>query len=351
MANYAASILAKGQAKISKEFNAPELRRQNPSVLGLALKNQSISIPNAQALRVSPLRPVDVNYFTNIAPGTATAKAALHTGTIGNSLSINVTYVSVVETFSCPQKLSDNSIYEFQEIFDNQYKQAWMNLRTRQDNAALAYAYAHRCQLSAATVNARAASANAGSFNGTNFAFEISNADQKLFMQRAKAFMDAQYYVGGYDMVSDLQVAAGFEFAKNQGSSNANNYDYQFGNVSIYQTQNVIDPAYALGSTLIMPVGALAGLNWNEALNRRGYGQMVVPTQNGMVGTDADPMGSGAVADVSWYTQRADTSANTTGGSTQDFVDQWELTLTIGYVAPPLSLSGDSAIFEVSQAV
>jgi hypothetical protein len=74
LANYALSVLAKGQAKITQKFNAPELRRQTPSVLGLALQNQDISIPRAQDLRTSPLRPVDVNFFTNIAPGTATAK-------------------------------------------------------------------------------------------------------------------------------------------------------------------------------------------------------------------------------------------------------------------------------------
>jgi hypothetical protein len=49
------------------------------------------------------------------------------------------------------------------------------------------------------------------------------------------------------------------------------------------------------------------------------------------------------------YSQRADTSANGTGGSTQDMVLQVELTVTMGYVVPPLSLAGDSAVFEIVQ--
>jgi hypothetical protein len=244
--------------------------------------------------------------------------------------------------------LSDNSIYENQEIFNNQYEQAWMNLRTRQDNAALAYLYAHRCQLLSAVITPRSASANAGTWSDANFALEIENGNQKLFAQYLKSFMDANYYTSAYDVVADLQVARGFEYEKNQGSSNANNYAFQFGNLSVYQTQQVIDPAYALGSTLAMPKGTFAGLNWNEALNRRGFGQDV-PTTLGQFGTIGDPMGSGAVADISWYTNRADTSSNTTGGSTQDVVDQIELTLTMGYVTPPLSLTGDSAVFEIAQ--
>jgi hypothetical protein len=348
LANYAASILNRGQAKIAEKFQAPELRAQMPTTMAMALQNQHISIPDAQALRTSPLRPVDVFFFTNIAPGTATAKSALHTGTIGDSSVINVTYVQVVESFSVPLKLGANNVFTYQEQFNNQLEQKWRNLRTRQDNAALAYLYAHRNQLSAAVINARAASANAGQWDGVNFALPIDNVNSKLFMQYAKSFMNANLYTGPYDMLSDLQLARGFEYEKNQGSSNANNYSFQFGDTSVYQTQNVIDPAFALGATLMMPRGTFAGLNWNEQANRTGWGN-TGDTALGMLGVTSDPLGSGAVADVSMYSQRADTSANATGGSTQDMVLQVELTLTIGYVTPPLSLAGDSAVFEISQ--
>ncbi len=350
MANYAASILNRGQAKISAKFQAPELRAQMPTALGMALQNQSISIPNAQELRTSPLRPVDVMFFTNIAPGAATAKSAAHTGTIGDSSLINVSYVSTVETFSVPLKLGANNVFTYQEYFNNMLEQHVRNLRTRQDNAALAYLYAHRCQLAAAVINARAAGANAGSWDGVNFALPIDNTNSKLFMQFAKSFMNANYYTGPYDMVADLQLARGFEYEKNQGSSNANNYSFQFGDTAVYQTQNQIDPAFALGATLMMPQGTFAGLNWNEKANRDGWGS----TGNdalGMLGTMLDPLGSGCIFDVSMYSQRADTSANATGGSTQDMVLQVELTATIGYVTPPLSLAGDSAIFEIAQSV
>ena len=349
MANYAASILAKGQAKISAKFQAPELRAQMPTVMAMALQNQSISIPNAQDLRTSTLRPVDVYFFENIAPGAATAKAAAHTGSIGDSSLINVSYVSTVETFSVPLKLGANNVYTYQEYFNNMYEQHWRNIRTRQDNAALSYLYAHRNQLSAAVINARAASANAGSWDETNFALPIDNTNNKLFMQFAKSFMQANYYTGGYDMLADLQIGRGFEFEKNQGSSNANNYSFQFGDTNVYQTQNQVDPAFTLGATLMMPTGTFAGLNWNEKANRDGWGS----TGNdalGMLGTVSDPLGSGVVADISMYSQRADTSSDSTGCSTQDMVLQVELTVTVGYVTPPLSLSGDSAIFEIAQA-
>jgi len=351
MANYAASVLVAGQAKVQAKYQEPEQRRKIPTVLQLALKNQSISIPNAQELRVSPLRVVDVNYLTNITAGSATAKVAVHTGTIGDSAKINVVYVQHVETFSMPYKISANNIYQMQELFNNRYEMAWKNLRTRHDTSALAFVFANRCQLAASVITPLIASANPGTWDETNYALVVDQTKKARFAQQAKAFMAARLYRGPYDMILDLQLANEFEWAMNQGSGNYANTSFQFQDLGIATTSDQVSSAFDQGAGLIMPQGTLAGLNWNEKLNREGFnaGQNSV----GNLGTMPDPLGSGAVADISTYTARADTygsGGNTTGGSTQDIVDQFEVTLTIGYVAPPLSTASDSVIHLIGQS-
>lgn len=347
MSDYAASVLAKGQTVVTAKYQTPEQRRKMPTVMELAIKNQSISIPNAQDLRLSPLRTVDVNFLTNIAAGSATAKVAAHTGTYGDSSKINVVYVTHVETLSLPRKLAYNNILQYQELFNNLFEMKWKNLRTRQDSSALAFLIANRCQLSNAVMDPQIASAGffsggVGSWNETNFAGEIDQNGKSRFIQYAKSFMASRYFTGPYDVVADLQMAAQFEYQLNQGVGNATNTSFQFGDAGIATTQDQVSALYPQGSALFMPQGTLAGLVWNEGLNRAGVnaGQNSV----GNLGTVADPLGSGAIADISMYTARADTSANTTGGSTQDIVDQWELALTIGYVTPPLSTASDSVI-------
>lgn len=355
MADYAASVLAKGQTVVTAKYQTPEQRRKIPTVMELALKNQKISIPNAQDLRLSPLRTVDVNFLTNIAAGSATAKVAAHTGTYGDSAKINVVYVTHVETMSLPRKLAYNNIHSYQDLFNNLFEIKWKNLRTRQDSSALAFLLANRCQLANAAMDPQIASAGfsstsaIGDWDGTtNFAAEIKAAEKARFIQWAKAFMAARYYTGPYDIVSDLQMAAQFEYQLNQGQGNAANTSFQFGDANIAATQDAVSSAYPQGSALVMPQGTLAGLVWNEGLNKAGVnaGQNSV----GSLGTVADPLGSGAIADISMYTARADTSANSTGGSTQDIVDQWELALTIGYVTPPLSTVSDSVIHLFGQS-
>jgi hypothetical protein len=349
MANYATSVLAKGQAVVTGKNQAPEQRRKVPTVMELALKNQQYSIPNANELRASELRPVEIYYQKDVAAGNTTAKAYNHTGSYGDSGSIQLTYVTHVEKLQLPRKIAQNNIITYQNMFNNLYEMKWKNLRKRHDDSALAFLIANRMQLSAAVVNPQIASANPGTWNETNYALEIDATKASRFAQKAKSFMAARLYAGtDYDVIADLQMADEFEYAKQQGTANNSNTSFQFAGLNIASTQDVVDADYGNGAILIMPTGYFSALQWNDPLNRAGVNSG--ENEVGLLGTISDPFGSGAVADLSMYTKRADTSANTTGGSTQDIVDEWEIALTIGYALPPLSTAGESVVHEVAQA-
>lgn len=356
MSNYATAVLAKGQAIVTDKNQQPEQRRQMPTVFELSLRNQEYSIPDANELRKSPLRPVEINYFTNVAAGSATAKAYNHTGSYGDSGKVSLVYVQYVETFGIPRKIADNSIMTYQNIFNNLYEQKWKNLRTRHDVAALAFLYANRAQLTNAAMDPQIQPAgfgplntgNYGAWNAANFAIEVNGSSQNLFIQRVKSVMNSRYFSGELDIVADLQHAAQFDYASQQGAGNQANTAFQFAGTNIAVTQQLVDSNYGLGAVLAMPKGLFAGMCWNEALNRRGVDEDPGGAI-GILGTIQDPLGSGAVADLSMYTQRSDTSANTSGGSPQDIVDQWELTVTMAYALPPLSVTGDSVLMEFAQ--
>lgn len=348
MANYATSVLAKGQAVVTAKNQSPEQRRKIPTVMEMALKNEKFSIPCAHTLRKSELRPVEIYYQKDVAAGSATAKTALHTGTYGDSGKVELTYVTHVETLSLPRKIAQNNILEYQDLFNNLYEMKWQNLRKRHDDSALAFLIANRLQLSAAVVNAQIASANPGTWNETTYALEVDAAKAARFAQKIKSFMAARLYTGtAYDVIADLQMADEFEYAMNQGTGNAVNQNWQFGGLNISKTQDQISSNYNNGAVIILPATMFAGMYWNDPLNKSGVN--AGENEVGNLGLKADPFGSGAVADISMYTKRADTSANTTGGSPQDILDQWEITLTIAYALPPLSTTGESVAALIGQ--
>lgn len=347
MANYAASVLAKGQTIVTQKYQAPEMRSKVPSVMALALRNQEISIPNAAELRVSDKRTVEINYFNFIAPGSGTAKAHNHTGSYGDSSSVTLAYVTHVEPFQLPRKIAQNNVMTYQAMWNNLYEQKWRNLRTRHDTTALSFLWANRMQLSAATVNAQIASANPGTYNDTAYVLEVTAADKRRFAQMAKSYLDSRYFRGEYDVIANIRQNANMEFDFAQGAGNDMNLAFQ--NQGIYRgvTQDAINASYVDGIGLWMPRGAFAALQWNDPLNRAGVNSG--ENEVGLLSVANDPFGSGATADISMYTKRADTSANSSGGNTQDIVDEWEISLTIGYALPPLTAAGDSVVHAIAQ--
>jgi hypothetical protein len=339
MANYAATALAKAQVKASLQFGASETRALTPSVMALAYKNSSISIPRAEIERVHENRVVDINFFAKTAAGSITAKAYNHTGPVGDSAKVNLSYNTVVEPFSLPMKLANNNVFGYEEMFANKYMQAWQNLVARQDALALALVTSDRCQLTAATLATPLTASGAGSWSDANFALEISQASKKQALQKAEAFMMARYFNGQYDVIADLQMKSEFDFLLNQGAGNNQNTNFQFGNSLITPTQSIISGDYSLGSFFILPKGGLAGVCWNDKMNKQGIDEG--RTETGVFTTAVDPFGYGVKADVSMYTKRADTSADTVGGSTEDLVTYVELSLTMAYATNPLTLAGD----------
>ncbi|WP_430900477.1 MULTISPECIES: hypothetical protein [unclassified Paraflavitalea] len=350
MPNYAASALKAGQTMVSAKYNTPEQRRKNPTVLGLALSNEK-NIPNVSELRKSANRTVEISYFTNVAPGSATSKASAHTGTYGDTGMITLAWVTHVETMSLPRKIGQNNVASYQEIFNNLYEIKWRNLLKRHDDSALAFLKANRLQRSAAIINPLIASANPGVWDETLYGLILDGSNKPRMAQKMKSFMKALLYdAPAYDVIADLQMSDDLEFLRAQGAGNNTNTQAITNGLRVATTQDVVDANMTGGGGLIMPQGMFAGYSWNDPLNRAGRidsGE----TEVGMLGTVADPFGFGAVADISTYTKRADTSADTTSGSTQDIVDQYELTLTVAYALPPLSVAGDSVLSLVGSQV
>lgn len=338
MSLYAESALAKAQVKANQVWSSPELRSKAPSVMAMAVKNSVIAIPAPEIARVHENRVVDINFFTKKAAGSTVAKAAYHTGTNGDSAKQNLTYVTIVEKFQVRHKLADNNVFSYDEIFNNEYAQAWNNALARQDNAALAALIDARCQLSAANLATPIAASGAGAWSDTTKALEVGSANKNLFLQKAESFLKARYFNGMYDAVVDLQTGAMLENLLNQGAGNNQNTAFQFGKTAFVPTSDIISSDYTLGSMLIMPKATFAGIVWNDKANLRGE---KVGGKEGMLTTVQDPFGYGVRADLSVYTQRADTSADTVSGSTQDYVDEYELTLTVAYATAPLTTASD----------
>jgi hypothetical protein len=339
MANYASSVLVNAQAKLATKYNEAELRRKNRPVLDLAVKNVPYCLPDHQTLKVAEARTVEVKYLKKKPAGATTAKVAVHTGTKGDSDTLNLSWSTYVEKFYTSRKQAQNNVIAFEVMMQHEIEQAIANIKDRAETAGLAAMYANRCQIAAP------ATSGAGTWEATEFALQVSAANASYFAQLVKQFMFGRYYRGEFDVVADLVQYGAMERVMNQGAGNSTNTAFQFGGLNIAPTTETIASAFTAGSALVMPAGTFAGLVWNDPENRKG--KDAGENNVGSLMTMADPFGSGITFDISHYTVRRDESAS--GGHAQDIVDEWEVSLNIGWAVPPISTTDDSAIHLIAQ--
>lgn len=340
MANYTASALLAAQAKFMPSFESPEVRRKQNPALGLALKNTSVTIPDHQELRKKDDRPVKAYIKTRRAAANTTAKAHNHTGTKADSKEVTLAWVKFIEPFTIYLKQGQSNIYPYAEQLQHEMLESARNIHSRAGTAALAYLHSNRSQLAAPSTG------GAGTWNATNFALEINANDKDLFHQNAASFMRVQNFRDQFDIIADSMLYRKYDFLGAQGGSNAQNLSFQFRDIAtLAETTETIDSNYSNGSALIMPASSFAGLPWNDPVNRTGKGDY--DSYNGGYGTVIDPLGSGLLFDFHAYTTRADGSSQ--GGGVQDEVLEAEMTLTIGWVLPPLSTASDAVVYEFAQ--
>ncbi|MCG9970997.1 hypothetical protein [Christiangramia crocea] len=340
MANYADAALAKAQARILSQFQAPEKRlKANGSFSPFARQTQ-ITVPNISELRVSHQRPVDVNFLTRSKRSTTTSRAARHTGSQGDGGVVTLTWKKYVDKGSTSIKLAENTIYSDSEIIANELENMLKNIAEDVHADSIGYLDTNKSAVNAATAN--------GSLNAdatpTNF-WEIASADKDFYYQYAESMLMQNYYSGEFDAIVDPVKYAQAVYQGNQGVGNATNYGYQLNNANIVQAVGLSDAAYAGGMGYFVPQGTIGAVDWTPVKNRSSYGD--INSYVGGLRTIENPYLNGITCALSAYVDRADRSA--VGGDEQDFVIQWEVSAEIALVKAPISTAGETTIFGVGQ--
>ena len=340
MANFTASNLVKAQALLNQNFQSSELRVQRSPILGLGLQNANILIPAHNELRTREDRPIDAHIIKrNLRTTTGMTRTHDHTGVLGDSMAVPVTFVQFVDKFQMTLKWLDNNLYNFDEILANQFFQAFQNINIGIEAHLTDFMATKKTQVNVATKN--------GTFDATKHVFEIkSSATDKvgLVFEDAKSMMRQNHYQGVYDVVCDPKLYRDAAFYAAQGGANATNLGFQFGGMNIVESITVNDSAYTGGIAFFLPVNTFAVLDWIPVQNRRGVGDY--NSYVGGFGAMRDPI-SGLTFAVHAYQQRANTASR--NGNSQDVVMEFEVSVDISANVAPLSTATETVVFQVAQ--
>lgn len=334
MANYAASVLAEAQLILNERFAAPEKRLKAPGVLGAFLKNTEMAMPNIGDLRTSVNRPENAYFQNRTKRANGGARAYNHTGTVGDSTEVALSWTTYSDKCQTSLKRADNNIYNDAQILANELENMFKNIYESADTAGLAFLGTNKSTVNVATAN--------GVFDATNDVFEIATADIARFMQHAKSMLRQNYYKGGADLVLDPVLFLEAEHYLNQGGGNSVNTAYQRLGLNLFEAITLADANYTDGAGYIIPEYSIGVADWIPRQNREGWGEF--ESVLGGYGSIVDPL-TGLTYALHGYAQRADTSS--TGGDSQDVTMEWEASVDLSFNKSPLSVAGETTIFEI----
>lgn len=335
--------LLSGIAKVTDRLQKPEFRMPNTAAVSMAAIGDALDTPMSQ-LRTREDRQTYFDWMVEKADEGATARTALHTGGRMDSQRSEITWGSVVDTFSISMKQNDNNSFTFEETFSNGVLNSIRKNLLKFDNAFLSLLKADVTQVNAANLGTR------GSFNTTDFIFELANTEREYWPQIIEAVFADNNHNEELVLLADSIAFIDMMRSLNQGSANDTNLWWQFGNSKIIKTNKSLYSGYN-GSVIAAPANMAAVFPWIPENNRKpidmekamsseigDFGQIEVPIFDGL-GNQVNSI----PAAISIYSGRADTS--TKNGNAQDVKTEVEISWDYAYMSAPLSNANESVVY------
>ena len=327
MALYDDSILVAAQAIIAEKYAKNEMRHQSFELIKLFKENSPYIVENVEGLRTSDQRSITAKYLKLKATDAVTVRAHGHTGDFGGSGSDALSFSIIGQPFKTSLKMGDRNLFNNAKLFSNQLESAWINmLNTLMTNIGT-HLNTYKSQVNNATDET-----DLGDWDSTNHLWKIAIGQKDWFIQYITSMMQQNNYSGRFDVIADPVMFAIMQQNAAQGTQNATNKAFQYGDVNVHQLTSLTSTNK--GSAYIMPQPAIGLIDWTPRANRENVSTKLYDYRTVM-----DPFGLGLVAAFHSYETGADNSSN--GAETQDVNFEHELTLNYALPMAPDATSNE----------
>jgi len=341
MANYSTQRWDAFKYKLNEAMSAPEFRKSPSPTLTTLLRNTDFLIPASEKERVLGLKQSDQNtvsikILNKQSISVTNARSAAHTGSKNDGTSVDATFTTYAANFGYSIKESDRIIWELAEIQSRQVLSSIIALHEDIESGLATWMNTNKSQV------VESLTPRSGTWDPTNYKFDVANADLNRWAQRVKGFMREQKYKGMYEMIADELLYQEGEFLVQQGQGNNENLAWQMQDINGMVSQDITVPEGSFGSGFIFPAGTVGILPWIPNLNKRDFGSS--GEAGGFYTTLEDPFGTGLTFAVHERYAGADNQA--TSGETQDINVFVEISVDLSPVKAVMSTANASPIFK-----
>lgn len=343
MANYSTVRWDAFKFKLNEAMQAPEFRKNPSPTLQTLLANTNFLVPASEfeatlGLKQSDQDTVAVKILNKQSISVGNARAAAHTGNKNDGTSVNATFTTYAANFGYSLKEGDRTIFQQGDIVSKQLMSAIIALHEDIESGLATWMNTNKSQV------VQSLTPRSGSWDATNYKFQIANSDQSRWMQKVKGFMREQKYKGIYEMIADEVLFQEGEYLIQQGQGNATNLAWQGVDLNARVSQDIVVDSGAIGAGYIFPQGTVGILPWIPKLNRRDGGYGDAGMAGGFYGMLPDPFGTGLMFAIHERHVAADNED--TSGETQDVNVFVEVSVDLAPLKAPMSTSNASPIFK-----
>lgn len=321
-------------------FSADYARKENRSfedaVSKLGIENWNKGVIDYRMENKTKESQAVETSFLHKGQNTAQGRVIDHTGPVGNSTRIPMTFTQHTRTASVEWTEGQSNDFNYQRVFENQLLGMIKDVTEDARQQTITDLLAARTQVN----NGLAAF---GTFNATTDFFEITAANLERAFDYMKAMMGNNAYSGTFDLIMDSPMVALWMELYNQGAGNAKNTLYQFNQLNPYKTEGSILGTYSYEG-LIMDTESFAVAEWIPQQYQKQEGDSL-DNKVGIFNTIDNPLVPGSKLGVHIYRSLEDTSAS--GGDVEDLVTQMQVTMYRSTVPAPLSEANETPIFGV----
>lgn len=341
MANYADARWGAFQFKLNQIAQRPEFKfKPNPGIM-MFLDGGNLLVPASERERIlgvkqSDQSTVEINILNKQSVPVTNARSYNHSGNKNDSTKETVTFTTYAGGFKYSIKSADRDIFALGEKVAVQLRSTMIDIIAAIESAMITKLNTEKSQV----VNSL--TPRSGTWDATNYVFQVSKADEKRFMQRVEGFMFEQYYRGNYNALFDSYLFQESSFLVQQGQGNNANYGFQFSKTTFDQSVDIVVPDGYQGAGYIWEPGTIGVTPWIPALNRQGFGNTF--QNGGLYTTIQDPFGLGLTFAV--HERAAGADNQSTDGETQDVDIFVEVSIDIAPIVATMSTANASPIFK-----
>ena len=330
MANYAATALAKGQGKLIEKFASTELREIDPVTYKALRASSEIMFPSHKVLRTREDRPIEANYFNRVVKSLGTGRSATPSYAVGTSSILTPSFTTYSTGFLLSMKQAGNNVFNYEEMMATAIENTLKDFSKGNETTAVNYIYNNRSSVNAGVAD--------GTFNSTNNVFEIQDATafNRAILVTETNMAENLYGGEALTIFCDSIAWNKLGFLKMQGANNATNTSFQFEGKTFVRSLGLTAKAQALGYNKGFWIAAVTGtfgiLDWIPTENKKGEDHGFAKWGNFYNPIDA--------ADYAVYIYGQPLDGTSTGGYTQDWVENIEFSIDLAPEIAPTDIGG-----------